>query len=87
LGTAGAGGQVKFLTWTEQVLLRQVIYHGVREDKAAADVVASRRSSFRRQAAMSHGELEPQHGARDWETVNDIGGLIMPKSRWSSLTS
>jgi ATP-dependent DNA ligase len=27
--------EVKFLTWTEQGLLRQVIYQGVREDKPA----------------------------------------------------
>jgi DNA ligase D-like protein (predicted ligase) len=30
--------EVKFLAWTDQGLLRQVIYQGVREDKAASDV-------------------------------------------------
>jgi len=29
---------VKYLTWTEQGLLRQVVYQGVREDKPAAEV-------------------------------------------------
>ncbi|HEX3415367.1 MAG TPA: hypothetical protein VHT21_03025 [Stellaceae bacterium] len=30
--------EVKFLTWTEDNLLRQVVYEGLREDKPAADV-------------------------------------------------
>jgi ATP-dependent DNA ligase len=30
--------QVKYLTWTEQGLLRQVVYQGVREDKPANEV-------------------------------------------------
>jgi ATP-dependent DNA ligase len=30
--------EVKYLTWTEQGLLRQVVYQGIREDKPAADV-------------------------------------------------
>jgi ATP-dependent DNA ligase len=31
-------GEVKFLTWTEDNLLRQVVYEGLREDKPAAEV-------------------------------------------------
>ena len=30
--------EVKFLSWTEDNLLRQVVYEGLREDKPAADV-------------------------------------------------
>ena len=30
--------EVKFLTWTQDGLLRQVIYQGLREDKPATDV-------------------------------------------------
>jgi ATP-dependent DNA ligase len=30
--------EVKYLTWTEDNLLRQVVYEGVREDKPAVDV-------------------------------------------------
>ena len=30
--------EVKFLTWTNDGVLRQVIYQGLREDKPAADV-------------------------------------------------
>ena len=30
--------QVKFLAWTDQGLLRQVIYQGMREDKPASEV-------------------------------------------------
>ena len=33
--------------------------------------------------ASEAGELEPQHGADDWEIVNDLGTTVMPKSRWS----
>ena len=29
--------QVKFLTWTDDTLLRQVVYEGLCEDKPAAD--------------------------------------------------
>jgi bifunctional non-homologous end joining protein LigD len=38
LGAARAGGRVKFLTWTDDNLLRQVVYEGLREDKPAAEV-------------------------------------------------
>jgi bifunctional non-homologous end joining protein LigD len=30
--------EVKFLTWTEDNLLRQVVYEGLRKDKPAAEV-------------------------------------------------
>jgi bifunctional non-homologous end joining protein LigD len=30
--------EVKFLTWTEDNLLRQVVYEGLREDKPAVQV-------------------------------------------------
>lgn len=30
--------EVKYLTWTDDNLLRQVVYQGLREDKLAADV-------------------------------------------------
>jgi bifunctional non-homologous end joining protein LigD len=30
--------EVKFLTWTDDNLLRQVVYEGLREDKPAAKV-------------------------------------------------
>jgi len=30
--------EVKFLAWTEDNLLRQVVYEGLREDKPAAEV-------------------------------------------------
>ena len=30
--------EVKFLTWTEDNLLRQVVYEGIREDKPAREV-------------------------------------------------
>jgi ATP-dependent DNA ligase len=30
--------EVKFLTWTDENLLRQVVYEGLREDKPAAEI-------------------------------------------------
>jgi ATP-dependent DNA ligase len=30
--------EVKFLTWTDDNLMRQVVYEGLREDKLAAEV-------------------------------------------------
>jgi ATP-dependent DNA ligase len=38
LGAARAGAEVKFLTWTDDNLLRQVVYEGLREDKPATEV-------------------------------------------------
>ena len=43
--------EVKFLTWTEDNLLRQVVYEGLREDKPAREV---RRPAPHRQPG-SHG--------------------------------
>src|SRR5690348_7516286 len=42
--------EVKFLTWTEENLLRQVVYEGLREDKPARDV---RRPAPHRQSGSS----------------------------------
>jgi len=38
LGAAELVAEVKFLTWTEDNLLRQVVYEGLREDKPAIEV-------------------------------------------------
>lgn len=35
--------------------------------------------------ASQAGELEPQHGADDWEITNENGILVMPKSRWAGM--
>jgi bifunctional non-homologous end joining protein LigD len=35
--------QVRYLTWTADGLLRQVVYLGLREDKRARDVVMDHR--------------------------------------------
>ena len=37
--------EVKFLTWTDDNLLRQVVYEGLREDKPARDVRRERPSA------------------------------------------
>jgi hypothetical protein len=36
--------------------------------------------------ASEAGQQQSQHGADDWEIVNEIGALVLPKSRWSCLT-
>ena len=41
---------VKYLTWTEDNLLRQVVYEGLREDKPAAEV----RGPVPRQSTKAH---------------------------------
>ena len=40
--------EVKYLTWTEDGLLRQVVYEGIREDKPAREVVRERSSASAR---------------------------------------
>ena len=40
--------EVKFLTWTEDNLLRQVVYEGLREDKPAREVVCETPSASAR---------------------------------------
>jgi len=39
--------EVKFLTWTDDNLLREVVYEGLREDKPAAEVCRPVRSQKR----------------------------------------
>jgi bifunctional non-homologous end joining protein LigD len=46
--------EVKFLTWTEDNLLRQVVYEGLREDKPASEV---RRPVPRPKAGTQSGTL------------------------------
>ena len=40
--------EIKYLTWTEDGLLRQVVYEGIREDKHAREVVRERPSASAR---------------------------------------
>ena len=47
--------EVKYLTWTENNLLRQVVYEGLREDKPAAEV--------RRTSAIPETRLKPARPA------------------------
>ncbi len=35
--------------------------------------------------ASKAGELEPQHGADDWDIVNETDRQILTKSRWNSM--
>ena len=38
LGSPEVVAEVKYLTWTDENLLRQVVYEGLREDKDPAEV-------------------------------------------------
>jgi hypothetical protein len=37
------------------------------------------------EVASKAGELEPEHGADDWDIINEIDRPILTKSRWSSM--
>ena len=51
--------EVKFLTWTEDNLLRQVVYEGLREDKPAAEV--RRAVPFPKPAAATRTAVRSPH--------------------------
>ena len=56
--------EVKYLTWTEDNLLRQVVYEGLREDKPAAEV--RRPVPHPKPIAINTGRsLEPVRGPGD----------------------
>ena len=48
--------EVRFLTWTDDNLLRQVVYEGLREDKPAAEV--RRSPAFRQLPRRSAGHRQ-----------------------------
>jgi hypothetical protein len=50
--------EVKFLTWTEDNLLHQVVYERLHEDKPAAEVCAAR---FRVEPIMESGPASAHH--------------------------
>jgi hypothetical protein len=54
MGSTRAFVKVKYLTWTDENLLRQVVYEGLREDKAAADVLSRPPFSSHLQARAGH---------------------------------
>ena len=58
--------EVNFLTWTDENLLRQVVYEGLREDKPAAEVRRGMRAPepVLRQLRASRGALSPFGKAR-----------------------
>ena len=37
--------------------------------------------------AHQAGELEPRHGADDWEIVNEADTPILTKSRWNNMSA
>jgi hypothetical protein len=58
--------EVKFLTWTEDNLLRQVVYEGLREDKPAAEVRREHHQGPQpvKEARPAHGPAAETHPAR-----------------------
>ncbi|MBV9824725.1 MAG: hypothetical protein JO001_03440 [Alphaproteobacteria bacterium] len=47
--------EVTFLTWTDDGLLRQVVYQGLREDKLAQDVRRCRNSALQCPVSLGCG--------------------------------
>src|SRR6516225_9309456 len=78
--------EIKYLTWTDDNLLRQVVYQGLREDKPAAEV--QRPLPARNQWRPVHtterpvGERDPsrrtawQFGTRDQESPNNSASSL-----------
>jgi DNA ligase D-like protein (predicted ligase) len=58
--------EVKFLTWTEDNLLRQVVYERLREDKPASEVRREHRQGLPpvKEAPPAHGPAAETHRAR-----------------------
>jgi ATP-dependent DNA ligase len=54
--------EVKYLTWTGDNLLRQVVYEGLREDKPAAEVRRAGTASESRRGEQHHTSLETTPG-------------------------
>jgi len=50
--------EVKYLTWTDDNLLRQVVYEGLRDDKAASEI--------RRPVPHPKPAAAPSTGGRAW---------------------
>jgi hypothetical protein len=76
--------EIKFLTWTDDNLLRQVVYEGLREDKPAAEVrrpvpypkrtapqrprKSKRRSTARAALRVKRKRHEGEHGALPFDS-------------------
>ena len=74
MGAARTGrAEVKFLTWTDDNLLRQVVYEGLREDKPAADQM------HYREEFVVVGWTDPE-GSRPW-----LGALLLAGYHGNSL--
>ena len=58
--------EVKYLTWTEDGLLRQVVYEGIREDKPAREVVRQTPS------ASARGLKSDTRAAGGWERPHSM---------------
>jgi bifunctional non-homologous end joining protein LigD len=58
--------EVRFLTWTEDNLLRQVVYEGLREDKPASEVRREHRQGPQpvKEARPAHGPAAETHPTR-----------------------
>jgi hypothetical protein len=67
--------EVKFLTWTEDNLLRQVVYQGLREDKPAAEV---RRPVPIRTLRRTERAADAKHSATTVAAIISTAGRASP---------
>jgi hypothetical protein len=81
--------EVRFLTWTEDDLLRQVVYDGLREDKPPREVrreVRTRRhDSIRSIRKLVARVTDPRHAGRypptgSWRPI--LTGELLPEQRF-----
>jgi bifunctional non-homologous end joining protein LigD len=57
--------EVKYLTWTDDNLLRQVVYEGMREDKPATEVRRPMPHPKSDPGGQSHGRLQKRMTRRN----------------------
>jgi hypothetical protein len=75
------GGLDRHVAAEREVMLRIRLLKGNR----VVETVDARWTINIGEIASKAGELEPQHGADDWDVINEIDTQILTKSRWSGM--
>ena len=55
------------------------------KDRQVVDTIDAKWTIDITDIATSADELEPESGADDWEVVNEAGGAVLTKARWSAM--
>jgi hypothetical protein len=53
------------------------------KDRRVVDTVDAKWTIDIAEIATEAGELEPQHGADDWDVVNEADREVLTKTRWN----